>query len=157
MPDEENFRFLHICNVETSEISPHADNFQFPHNCHMWKAEISPHDNFSPLMILVVLVTNIRSSWFDSFWIAPKQEDKMVQSQEVFGGGAVPSRCVRRFWRNCRVWCSLKAGSQPWNCLLSRPPPQVLSMYVPSIHQVYAPLPFPSCPACNQFTTISAN
>ena len=36
-------------------------NFQFPNNCHTWKGEISPYDNFSPLIILVILVTNIRS------------------------------------------------------------------------------------------------
>ena len=41
-------------------------NFQFPHNCHTWKAEISPHDNSSQLMILVILVTNIRSAFRNS-------------------------------------------------------------------------------------------
>ena len=36
--------------------------FWFPHNRHTWKAENSPHGNFSPLIILVILVTSMRSS-----------------------------------------------------------------------------------------------
>ena len=56
-----------ISDFSTSVMQRHLKflhmwrNFQFPHNCHTWKAEICPHDNFSPLIILVILVTNIRS------------------------------------------------------------------------------------------------
>ena len=42
----ENFRFLHICHVETSEISPYVEKFSNSHNCHTWRAEFSPQDNF---------------------------------------------------------------------------------------------------------------
>ena len=47
-------------------------NFQFPPNYHTWKAEISPHDNLSPLIILVILVTNMRSG-----------QGKFVQKLEI--------------------------------------------------------------------------
>ena len=36
-------------------------HFQFPNNCHIRKAEVSPHDNLSPLILLVISVTNMRS------------------------------------------------------------------------------------------------
>ena len=35
--------------------------FLFPHNCFTWKAENPPLGNFSLLIILVILVTNMRS------------------------------------------------------------------------------------------------
>ena len=36
-------------------------NFKFPHNCHTWKAKFLHMTTFSPLIILVILVTNLRS------------------------------------------------------------------------------------------------
>ena len=53
MPCVENFRFLHICHVETSEISPHVIH---------GKPKILHMTIFFPLIILVILVTNIRSN-----------------------------------------------------------------------------------------------
>ena len=61
MPDVENFRFSPICHGKTSKISPLV--FYFPA---IVKAENSPHSNFSPLRILVILVTNM-SSAYDTF------------------------------------------------------------------------------------------
>ena len=47
MPYVENLRFLHICHVETSEMSPQVEKFLLsPQLSNIRKAEISPHDNF---------------------------------------------------------------------------------------------------------------
>ena len=42
----ENFRFLHICHVETSEISPHVEKFSISPQLSYMEGEITPHDNF---------------------------------------------------------------------------------------------------------------
>ena len=46
MPYVENFRILHICQLETSEISPHVERFSISPQFSYRKAEISPHYNF---------------------------------------------------------------------------------------------------------------
>ena len=56
----QNFRFLHICHVETSEISSHVEKFSISSQL-SYMESWNLNDNFSPLIILVILVTNIRS------------------------------------------------------------------------------------------------
>ena len=56
----QNFRFLHICHVETSEISSHVEKFSISSQL-SYMESWNLNDNFSPLIILVILVTNNRS------------------------------------------------------------------------------------------------
>ena len=81
MPYVENFRFLHICHVETSEISPHVEKFSIsPQLSYMESWNISTWQFFS---------TNNISDISDKYevWVAPLKKSYFPVDHVISSSG----------------------------------------------------------------------
>ena len=92
-------------------------NFEFPHNCHTWKAKISPHDNFSSQIILVILVTNMRSAW-NQVSISTKTDQLLNREWSLFGTKYLPNLAQGHIFcdHNCLMALTLLQRSNNVKC-----------------------------------------